>query len=60
MPSTGADTVPSAFTTRIVPPFSVTRKLPSGRKAIDHGEVRRSVMIRVWNGADAAGAGAFV
>src|SRR5215475_3890662 len=56
----GADTDPSAFTTRIDPPFSVTRKVPSGRNASDHGALRRSVTICVWNGAEGCGAGAFV
>src|SRR2546425_10314728 len=56
----GADTDPSAFTTRIEPPFSVTRKVLSGRNASDHGALRRSVTICVWNGADGGGAGASV
>src|SRR5262245_39253411 len=56
----GADTDPSAFTRRIEPPFSVTRNVPSGRKAIDHGAFRRSVNICVSNGADGGGAGASV
>src|SRR5688572_2883303 len=44
----------------MVPPFSVTRKVPSGRNASDQGEVNRSVTICVWNGAEAGGAGASV
>src|SRR5215475_1092475 len=56
----GADTEPSAFATRIVPPFSVTRKVPSGRNASDHGEFKRSVKICVWKGGEGGGAGAFV
>src|SRR5262245_31119752 len=56
----GSEMEPSGFTTRSVPPFSVTRKDPSGKNASDHGALRLPVMTCAWNGADVGGTGAFV
>src|SRR5262249_22188554 len=55
----GADTTPSGRTVRIVPLFSVTRKLPSGRNWSPQGAFRRFVIVSTVNfgdGFDGAGA----
>jgi hypothetical protein len=57
----GPDTTPSGLTVRMVPLFSVTRKLPSGRKASDQGAFNLAVMVSIVNFGDGfAGAGASV
>jgi hypothetical protein len=48
-------------TIRMLPMLSVTRKLPSGKSAIDQGEVSLAVMISTLTGGDGFdGAGASV
>src|SRR5262252_7027624 len=60
-PAMGVSTTPSRRTIRIVPALSVTRKFPSGKKAIDQGEFRRAVIVSTFTGAEGfAGGGASV
>src|SRR6185369_1443388 len=60
-PANGAETTPSRRTIRMVPPLSVTRKLPSGRKASENGELRRLVMVSTFSAGEGfAGFGASV
>src|SRR5438105_1791610 len=58
-PAMGADTTPSGRIVRMVPVLSVTRKLPSGRKARDQGAFSRAVSVSTatW-GEGLGGAGA--
>jgi hypothetical protein len=51
-PPIGFETTPSRRTVRIVPVPSVTRKLPSGRNAIDHGPLSRVVIVSTFSAGE--------
>src|SRR6266404_6649687 len=60
-PARGAEMDPSGRTMRMLPEFSVTRKLPSGRKEIDHAPLKPVAMVCTLTGGEAlAGGGASV
>src|SRR5213593_2968400 len=60
-PEIGAETTPSGLMVRIAPLLSVTRKLPSGKKANDHGPLSRAVIVCTEKAAEGfAGGGASV